>query len=322
MLGRGFALELVGRVIVEVGAARPVIEEEGLVALGHLLDELHRVVGPFLVELGADGDGDLLDVLDLAALLGVDEVAVEGEALDHLGALGARHDLREVVGIPPFGVHVRDAQEPVEVVEAHVLRLGTRVLPAVPLAHGLRHIARLAEELCDGDLAVEASLLPVHGGIEDAVPHGETTREDGGARGGAGGLGVGGGEDEALVAQFVHGGGGGAHGRPAAEDAEVAVTHVVHQKDQNVGLLAGLLLQRGELGLGLGFLALVEDDRFHVLRGPYGLLHHGVRLCLGEGRRGRGEQHQGCRAPHHEEKERSSAPLFRHRILLIPVRSS
>ena len=163
------------RVVVEVGAPGAVVEQPrrtlpGL-RLGHPADELLGVSGPLLVEQREDGEGDLLDVLGLTAPGGVDEALVEGQVLHPLGALLAVDDLGEEVRVAPFGVHVRDGQEAVEVVEADVLRLRLDVLADVPLPDGLGDIASVGEQLGQGDLAVEPARLPVHRRPEEAVPH-------------------------------------------------------------------------------------------------------------------------------------------------------
>ena len=80
----------------------------------------------------------------------VHEALVERDVLDPLGAGLAVDDLGEEVRIPPLGVHVRDRQEAVEVVEADVLGLALGVLAHVPLSDGLRHVAGVREQLRQG----------------------------------------------------------------------------------------------------------------------------------------------------------------------------
>ena len=83
---------------------------------------------------------------------------------------------RVLVGVPrrrgaeePLAVHVRHGQEPVEVVEPRVLRLGLDVLAEVPLAHRLGDVAGLREKLGQGHLALEPARLAVHRRTLEAV---------------------------------------------------------------------------------------------------------------------------------------------------------
>ncbi len=199
VLGAGLAPEAVRRVVVEVAAARAVVEEPGLVAsLAMLPDERRGVGGPLLVQVLDRLEVDLL-------LLDVGDVELPGLRLDHvlveLASLSTGWKTQRVVGdlgvevvVAPLGVHVGDAVEAVELVEALVLRHRLLVLAAVPLADGAGDVARLLEQLGQGDLVLQAARLPVHGRGEDAVPDGQAPGHQGGAGGRAAGLRVAGGQ--------------------------------------------------------------------------------------------------------------------------------
>ncbi len=157
MPGRRLAEIFLVRIVVEVRAARAVVEQPRLVGRRLLLDEVDGVSAPLLVEFGEDGDRDLLDVGGLLALRRVHEAAVEGHVLDPLGPGVGVDDLREEMRVAPFRVHVGDGEEAVEVVVADILRLRSDVLADVPLADRLRRVAGLAEQHGQGDFALHAA---------------------------------------------------------------------------------------------------------------------------------------------------------------------
>jgi len=74
---------------------------------------------------------------------------------------------------------------------------------------------------------------------------------------------VGRGEDETLVRDAIDVGCRIAHGLAAAVEAEVAVADVVEQENDDVGTLAGFLLQRFQLFRDLLLLVGVRDHRLH-----------------------------------------------------------
>ncbi len=281
-------------VVVEVGAAGVVVEEPRLVAVGHAVDEGLGVGAPLLVELGEHRDGDLLHVLELAAAGGLHEAGVERLVLHPVGAGPVVDDLREEVRVAPLGVHVRHGEEAVEVVEAHVLGLRLHVLAQVPLAHGLGDVALFAEQLGQGDLALEAAALAVHGRTLEAVAHGEPAREQGGARRGARGLGVGRREPQAASGEGVDVGCGCADGDAAAVAAEVAPAHVVHEDHHDVRRPPAVAV--GPPGESLGGhreVGLVHEARLAVVgerRGRAGdrIEVHVVPLVVGRPTVGRG----------------------------------
>ena len=62
-----------------------VVEEPGLLAAGHLFDELLAVLAPILIQIADRGQVDLVDLFDsLLALHAMDVVMVEPEFLHHL----------------------------------------------------------------------------------------------------------------------------------------------------------------------------------------------------------------------------------------------
>ena len=191
-------------------------------------------VGPLVVEQREDGNRDLLDVLRLATPGGVDEALVEGQVLDPLRPFLRVDDLGKEVRVPPLGVHVRDRQEAVEVVEAHVLGLRLHVLADVPLAHRLGHVAGLAQQRGQRDLAVEAARLAVHRWAQQAVAHGQPAGHQRCPRRCARGLGVAGRQQQAPPGQPVDVGGRGPDRHPAAVAAEVAPADVVEEDHQDV----------------------------------------------------------------------------------------
>ena len=76
---------------------------------------------------------------------------------------------------------------------------------------------------------------------------------------------VGRGEQQALVGEPVHVRRRVADRDAAAVEAGVHPADVVHQEDQDVGLLAGLLLERCELVARCLVLLGMRDDRVHVV---------------------------------------------------------
>ena len=237
MLGRRLAKELLARIVVEVGAARAVIEQPRLVRLGLLLDERLGILAPLLVEFGKDGDGHLLDVGQFLALGRVHEAAVEGHVLDPLGARVRIDDLGEEVRVAPLRVHVGDGEEAVEIVVADMLRLALHVLAEMPLADRLRRVTGLAEQHRQGDLALQAAGFAVHRRTMQPV----TVRYAAGvqrrARRRAGGFGIAGGKLQAAARDLVEVRRRRADGDAAAVAAEIAPADIVHEIDEDVGLL-------------------------------------------------------------------------------------
>ena len=90
---------------------------------------------------------------------------------------------------------------------------------------------------------------------------------EGGATGRAGGRRVGGRKDQACIGEPVHYRRGIAHRLSAAVESRIHPADVVHQEDKDVGFLAGLLLQGGELLARFGILLRRQDDRIHVVGG-------------------------------------------------------
>ena len=207
-----------------------------------------------------------------AAFLRVHEAAVERHVLDPLGARFRIDDLREEMRVAPFGVHVGDREEAVEIVEADVLRLGGRVLADVPLADGLRDVAGLGEQLRQRDLALQAAWLAVHRRAVQAVAVGHAAGQQRGARRRAAGLGVAGRQLQAVARDPVEVRRRRADGDAAAVAAEVAPTDIVHEEDQDIGPLAA-----------------ARDKIRDLFSGSFGLC--GVRKCrlqvFGDADRGR-----------------------------------
>ena len=223
----------------------------------------------------------------LAALLvarrAVHLVVVERVVLEHLEALGRQRDLRIEVRIAPFGVHVGDAEEADVVVVANVLRQRALVLAHVPLADALRDVALLLQKQRHGDGAVETAGLPVHGRTQDAVMQRVLSGVQRGARRRARWRRVGRRENEAFVGKLVHHRRGIADRGAAAVEARVHPADVVHQKDENVGFLAGLCLKRCKLVAdGLVLLGMLHDG-VHVV-GRLHILHVHVLLGVAESR--------------------------------------
>ena len=240
-------------VVVEVRAARAVVQEPGLRLRrgGHALDEPLGVGGPLVVEAREHRDRDFLDHARLAALLRVHPALVERQVLDPAAALLAVHHFREEVGITPFGVHVRDAEEAEEVVEPDVLRLRLRVLAHVPLADGLRRVAGVGEELRQGDFALQSSRHSVHRRDQEPVPHRQPPGHERGTRRRARGLGVARREQQPVAREAVDVGRRRAGHLAAAVAAEIAPADVVHQHDQDVRFAPGAPLELRELARGL-----------------------------------------------------------------------
>ncbi len=220
---------------------------------------------------------------------GVHEALVEGEVLHPPGPLLAVDHFGEEVRVPPFGVHVRDRQETVEVVEADVLGLGFDVLPDVPLAHRLGHVAVGREQLGQGHLAVEPTGLAVHRRSEQAVAHGKPARHDRGPRRGAGRLRVARGQQLAAPGQPVDVRGWRPDRHSPAVTTEVTPAHIVEEDEQDVGLPAGVAAVAGQ-GLS-GPVVLVGQDEVGLEAvalahrvGHYRVMCHRCRSLIGLGR--------------------------------------
>ena len=162
-----------------------------------------RVLAPLVVEQREHRDRDLLDLLELAAACRVHEALVERDVLHPLGARLAVDDLGEEVRVAPLGVHVGHREEAVEVVEPDVLRLALDVLAHVPLADGLRHVARVGEDLRQRDLALQPAGHAVHRRDQQAVPHREPPGHDRRARRRARRLAVARGEQQPVAREPV-----------------------------------------------------------------------------------------------------------------------
>ena len=269
MLRGGAAEEIGVRVIVEVRAPRAVVEEPRSIAAGHALDEVLRVFAPLVVEEREHGDRDLFDLFEVAATWRVYEALVERDVLHPVGARLAVDHLGEEVRVAPLGVHVRHREEPVEVVEADVLRLARGVLAHVPLADGLRHVPGIRQQLRQHDLALQAARHPVHRRDQQAVPHRQPPGHDRGAGGRARRLAVARGEQQALPCELVDVRRGRADRDPAAVAAEVAPADVVHEDHQHVGPAPGACDELVELG-GRPLLALGQHEaRLAVRRGRF-----------------------------------------------------
>ena len=264
--GRRGPEEALERVVVEVGAARAVIEEPRLGRAGHAADEAGRVVAPHVVEAREDGDGDLLHVLGGSAARRVHEALVEGHVAHPLRARLGVDDLREEGGVAPLAVHVRHRQEAVEVVEAHVLRLRLHVLAEVPLAHGLRGVAAVGEELGQRHLALESARLAVHRRALQPVAPRQAAREQRAPRRRARGLRVARREPEAAPGEGVDRRGGRAHRDAAPVAAEVAPAHVVEEDHQDVRPAPRAGGVRGEL-LPRRLRLVGEDEGRFAMRG-------------------------------------------------------
>ena len=174
-------------------------------------------------------------------------------------------DLREEMRVAPFGVHVRHREEAVEVVEADVLRLRGGVLADVPLADGLRDIARLRQELRQRHLALQAAGLAVHRrpvqpmAVRHAAGHQRCARRR------AGRLGIAGRELQAAAREPVEVRRRRAHRHAAAVAAEVAPADVVHQENQDVGPLAAARDEIGDLLSGSLRLGGMRERRLQVV---------------------------------------------------------
>ena len=145
----------------------------------------------------------------------------------HLRALLGVHDLGEEVRVAPLRVHVRHGEEAVEVVEAHVLGLGLDVLPHVPLADGLGHVAGVGEQLRDRDLTLQPTALAVHRRTHQPVAHRQAAGHERRAAGRAARLRVAAREELALACEPVDVRRRRADRDPAAVAAEVAPADVV-----------------------------------------------------------------------------------------------
>ncbi len=200
----------------------------------------------------------------------VDETLVERHVLDPTGPFFAVDDLREEVGVTPFGVHVRHREEAVEVVEADVLGLGLLVLADVPLPDRLGRIARIGEQLREGDLAFQPAGLPVHRGTEKAVPHRQASGHEGCTRRRAGWLRVARGQEQPPPREPVDVGSGCTDRDPAPVAAEVAPTDVVEEDHEHVGPppRGPVPVERGTRPL---LLFLEDEPRFEVVAQPSGL---------------------------------------------------
>jgi len=265
-----------------------VIQEEGLVAPGHPLDEVFRVSRELLVELSADLDGDLLEVLDLFPFDAMDDMVVEGNLPDQRLPFRVERELGRELLVLPIGVEARPAEKTVEIVEANVVRLRFLILAAMPLAHRLGEVARFAQQPGDRRLVSQASRLACEAGPQLAMPHGQAPGQERAPRRSARGLRIGRQEMEPFAPQAIDVGCRRAAHQAATVDAQVAICCVVHQEDQNVGLFPGLLLQIFELLPGLGCLLLMRDYVLHVIRDHDGM--SGQRVgdlpCLRTGKQG------------------------------------
>ncbi len=245
------------RVVVEVRSPCAVVEEPGVRRRLHPLDELLGVGAPLVIEEGEHGNGDLFDLFQRPVARSVHEALVERHVPHPFGPVLAVDHLGEEVRVPPFRVHVRHRQEAVEVVEPDVLRLALFVLPHVPLADGLCHVAGVGEELGEGDLPTEAAGHAVHGRDQEAVPHREATGHDGGPGGCARRLAVTGREQQTLSGDPVDVRCRRSDRDPAAVAPEIPPADVVHQDDDHVRPSAGALvelrqLRRGRFARGRG----------------------------------------------------------------------
>src|SRR5204863_5178528 len=129
--------------------------------------------------------------------------------------------------VAPLAVHVRHGEEAVEVVEADVVRLRLHVLAEVPLANGLRRVARLREEVRQRDLALESAGLAVHRRTLEPVTPRQAAREERAARRRARRLGIARGEEQATSRELVDVRRRRADRYAAAVTAEVAPADVV-----------------------------------------------------------------------------------------------
>ena len=113
----------------------------------------------------------------------MDEAAVEGHVFDPFGAGVGIDDLGEIMRVAPFGIHVGDREETVEIVEADVLGLRRGVFAHVPFADGLSDIAALGQQLRHCCFALQAARFAVHWRAVQAVAVGDAAGEQRGARG-------------------------------------------------------------------------------------------------------------------------------------------
>jgi hypothetical protein len=88
---------------------------------------------------------------------------------------------------------------------------------------------------------------------------------DGGAAWRAGGRRISGGEDEGFVGQLIHYRGRITDGNAAAVESRIHPSHIVQQKDKDVGLLAKPLLQGCELLPRFRVLLRMLDNRVHIV---------------------------------------------------------
>jgi hypothetical protein len=113
---------------------------------------------------------------------------------------------------------------------------------------------------------------------------------DRGAGGRAGGRRISRGEQQALTGEPVHHWRGVADRDPAAVEAGIHPAHVVEQKDHDIGLLAGLLGERGELCRRCLVLLGMLDHGVHIVGGLHVLE---VDVLLGVAETGRSRR-AGC----------------------------
>ncbi len=247
-------------------AGGAVVQEERLPRSLLRLDEVHRIRGKHVVELSHHLDVDLLDLLDAAALLRPHEILAERQVAHERLALGLGDDVGVEVRVAPLGIDVGHRQEPVELVEAHVLRLRLHVLAHVPLAHADGAVAGLREKLRDRDLALEPPAFAGHRRAQQAVPHGQAAGHDRGTSRRAARLGIGGRELEAFAGQPIHVRRRRTHRHAAPVHPEVAPADVVHDEHEHIGPAAGALHERVELALRVGELRGMHQHGLAVLR--------------------------------------------------------
>jgi hypothetical protein len=157
----------------------------------------------------------------------------------------------------------------------------------VPLADALRDVALLLEQQRHGDGAVETARLAVHRRTQDAMVQRILTRMDGGSRRRAGGRRIGRREEQPFAGELVHHRRRIADGGAAAVEAGIHPANVVHEEDEDVRFLTGLLLERRQLVARLLVLIGVQDDGVHVVRRLHVLDVHvllGVAEAGGRGR--------------------------------------
>ena len=223
----------------------------------------------------------------LSAGRAVHLVVIELVLFEHLEALGRQRDLGIEIDVAPLGVHVRHAEEADIIVITDILRQRALVLAHMPLADALGDIALVLQQQRHGDGAVETARLAIHRRPQDAVMQRILAGMDGGAGGRAGRRRIGRGQQQTLGRQPVHHRRGVADRDAAAVEAGVHPADIVHQKDHDVGLLAGLRRQRRELvGRRLVLLGMLHR-RVHIV-GGLDVLNMHILLGMAEAGRGGG----------------------------------